>query len=188
MNKIILSLITISLFIVGCKKEPINPFEIKKQNIGLLTDSTTVKDLDAIFLNDSIVKFISGDEFTGSRNNIDVFEKGGKKLLTLVPSQSLDPLATIERIEIIDPRYKTEKNISILSTFKDVSTNYKISRINNLINSVVITVNEINANFVIDKEELPESIRYNMDLKIEVTHIPDTAKLKYFSLSWNNIK
>lgn len=170
----------------SCKKEQ-DPFQIGKQHIGLLTDSTQVKDLEVIFSNDSIVKFIGGDEFIGNRNNIDIFEKGGKKLMTLTPRQALESTAIIESIQIIDPRYKTNKNISVLSTFKDINSNYKISRIDNLISSVLITVNELNASFAIDKKELPANLRFDMDLKFEATHIPDNAKLKYFFVNWNDL-
>ena len=93
----------------------------------------------------------------------------------------------IENIQIIDTRYKTPKNISLLSTFKDLNTAYKISKISNLINSVLLTVNEINANFVIDKKELPANLRFDMNLNIEAIHIPDDAKLKYVFINWDTI-
>jgi hypothetical protein len=182
-----LGLIALTLILFCCKKEQ-NPFEIGKQNIGFLTDSTQVKDLESIFINDSITKFISGDEFAGGKNNIEIFEKGGKKLLVLSPKQALDSTSVIQNVQIIDPRYKTAENISILSTFKDISSAYKVSKFNNLINSIVINVNDINASFAIDKKELPANLRFDMNLKIEATHIPDNAKIKYFFINWNNLK
>ncbi|NMH87839.1 hypothetical protein [Flavivirga algicola] len=184
MYKPFLSLIILSFLFSSCKKKQ-DPFEIGKQHLGLLTDSTQVKDLKDIYVNDSLVKFIGGDEFTGSQNNIEIFEKGGKKLLALTPKQALDSTSTIESIQILDPRFKTNKGITTLSTFKDISSTYKISKINNLINSIHIIINELNASFVIDKEELPANLRFNMDVKIEATHIPDDAKIKYFFLNWN---
>lgn len=185
MHKSIFSIIILTLLFTSCNKEQ-NPFEISKQHIGLLTDSTQVKDLKAIYPNDSLVKFISGDEFTGNVNNIEVFEKGGKKLLTLTPKQALDSTSTIGSIRILDERYKTDKNITTASTFKDIQNNYKVSRISNLINSIVIAVDEINANFTIDKKELPANLRFDMDLKFEPTHIPDDAKVKYFFINWSH--
>ena len=185
MIKPLLSFIILAVLFTSCKKEQ-DPFQIGKQHIGLLTDSTQVKDLEVIFSKDSIVKFIGGDEFIGNKNNIDIFEKGGKKLMILTPRQALDSMAVIESLQIIDPRYKTNKNISVLSTFKDINSNYEISRIDNLISSVLITVNELNASFAIDKKELPANLRFDMDLKFEATHIPDNAKLKYFFVNWND--
>ena len=180
-----LGLLALNLLLLNCTKEQ-NPFEISKQHIGSLTDSTQVKDLKTIYTNDSIVKFISGDEFTGNINNIEIFEKGGKKLLILTPKQALDSTATIGSIRILDERFKTNKNLTTISTFKDIQANYKISRISNLINSIVIAVDEINANFTIDKKELPANLRFDMDLNFESTHIPDNAKIKYFFVNWNN--
>lgn len=185
MRKLVFSLVLITLLsLSSCGKEA-NPFEIGKQHVGLLTDSTQVKDLDKIFITDSISKFVSGDEFSGNINTIEIFEKNGNRLLVLTPREVLDSTSVIESVQIIDPRYKTEQDISTISTFKDISDAYKISRIDNLINSIVIFVNEINAAFTIDKKELPANLRFDMNLTIEETHIPDNAKVKYFFLNWN---
>lgn len=184
MNKSLLYLIIFTLVLTSCKKEQ-DPFQVSKQHIGLLTDSTQVKDLEALFVNDSIVNYIKGDEFIENESDIEVFEKGGKKLLILSPKQVLDSTSTIGSVQIIDSRFKTDKNISTLSTFKDIQDNYTVSRINNLINSIVVSVDEINASFTIDKKELPANLRFDMNLKIEKSQIPDTAKIKYFFVHWN---
>ncbi len=183
MYKLIFNLLTVSTLLVSCKKQ--DPFLINKQNIGLLTDSTQVKDLKLAFPNDSIVKFIGGDEFTGSINDIEVFEKGGKKLLTLTPRQALDSTSYIKEIQVLDARYKTSKGISTLSTFKDITSHYKISRISNLINSLVLSVDALNTSFIIDKKDLPANLRFDMSLKIEAAQIPNDAKIKYFFINWN---
>lgn len=177
------TLLVVLLLLVGCKKRQ-DPFLVEKQNVGLLTDSTQVKDLDMIYISDSIVKYIGGDEFTGDFNTIDIYNKEGGKLLELTPSQALDSTAIIENVRIMDNRFKTAKNISLFSTFKDISDNYTISRIDNLINSIVVSVNEINASFTIDKQELPANARFDMSLVIEETLIPDDAKIKYFMINW----
>lgn len=184
MKNYFIKILLISVIMVGCEKEQ-NPFQIAKQNIGLLTDSTQVKDLESVFINDSIVRYKGEGEFTGDISNIEIFSKEGKKMLVLSPSKIADSTSIINTVNILDSRFKTDKNISILSTFKDIQDNYKITRIDNLINSVVVTVNEINATFTIDKKELPANLRFDMKLKIEATHIPDGAKIKYFFINWN---
>jgi hypothetical protein len=174
-----------TLLFTSCAKDSApNPFLIEKNHIGLLTDSTQVKELDAIFSNDSVVRFIAGDEFAGSVNIIEVFEKNGKKLLDLSPKEALDSTSVISSVRVIDARYKTEKNISIISTFKELKEAYKISKVDNLINSIVVSVNEINASFTIDKKELPASMRFDMDMTIDVIQIPEKAKIKYFMVHW----
>ena len=186
MNKSLFPLMLLALIIVSCTTETKkDPFQIGKHHIGLLTDSTQVKDLELIFPTDSIIKNIKGDEFIEDNNDIEIYDTTtGKQLLTLTPTQSLDSTAVIKSIQIIDSRYKTDKNISTLSTFADIKNNYKISGISTLINAIVISVNEINASFTIDKKELPANLQFNMDLKIEAVQIPDNAKIKYFMLYW----
>jgi len=184
LKKIILLLVIISVF-SSCKKE-INPFLISKYNIGHLTDSTQVKDLESVFVNDSIVKYISGNEFTNNINDIEIYEKGGIQLLVLSPTQSLDSTATIRTVKVIDPRFTTAKGLSPNSTFKDIDTNYKISNIQNTLRNIIVSVNEINAYFTIDKSELPANMRFDMNLKIEVIQIPAEAKIKDFYFYWRD--
>ncbi|WP_290698855.1 hypothetical protein [Lacinutrix sp.] len=183
MKKTIFALLTISIVIASCKKE-VDPFSISKQNIGLLTDSTQVKDIKTIYAKDSIVKKIAGDEFLGSINDIEIYEKGGKHLLSLSPKEALDSTTTIGNIKIYDTRYKTKTGINTLSTFGDIKTNHKISNIENTLRNVVIFVNENNTFFTISKDELPSELRFDMSKKIEATNIPDTAKIKYFMVGW----
>ncbi|GAB4161826.1 MAG: hypothetical protein Tsb0033_19870 [Winogradskyella sp.] len=185
MKNTIFTILIVIMLITSCSKEkPVDPFLIKKHHIGLLTDSTTVKELDAVFSNDSVVRYVAGDEFTGSVNIIEIFDKSGKKLLDLSPKEALDSTSVISSVRINDERYRTEKNISLLSTFKDIKDNYKISKIDNLINTVVVSVNEINASFTIDKKELPSSLRFDMDATIDPIQIPEKAKIKYFMIHW----
>jgi hypothetical protein len=66
--------------LVACETKT-DPFAITKNSVGLLTDSTKVNALKVVFVNDSISKYIGGDEFTGSTNTISVYEKGTGILL-----------------------------------------------------------------------------------------------------------
>ncbi len=183
MKKLFFAAILTSIFFTSCEKE-VNPFIVSKHNIGILTDSTQVKALDIVYAKDSIVKKIAGDEFAGNVNGIEVFEKGGKKLLELSPSQALDSTATITSVKIFDARFKTEKGINVNSTFGDLKANHKISSIQNTLRNVVVFVNENNTFFTIDKKELPAELRFDTSKKIEAIQIPDSAKIKYFMVGW----
>ncbi len=185
MKNILFTILICAFLITSCAIESApDPFLISKNHIGLLTDSTQVKDLETIFSKDSVVRYIAGDEFIGSVNTIEVFEKGGLKLLDLSPEEALDSTSVISSVRIIDERYKTEKEISLLSTFEDINQAYKITKINNLINSIVISVAEINASFTIDKKELPASMRFDMNMTIDPIQIPGKAKIKFFMVHW----
>ena len=87
MKKIIVITLLAIVFVVSCEKEQ-DPFLISNKNIGFLTDSTQVKDLQSVFINDSISKYIDGDEFIGNINDINIFDKTGNLMLVLSPSQS----------------------------------------------------------------------------------------------------
>lgn len=182
MKKFYSILILLILCIYSCKKE-INPNLIGKQNIGLLTDSTQIKDLKAVFITDSIVTD-KPTEFSNS-SSIKILDKSGKKLLELTPIQGNDSTSVIESVQILDSKFKTAKGLNLLSTFKDIDNHYTISSIDNLINSVVISVNELNASFTIDKKDMPANTRFDRNLQIEPAMIPDNAKIKYFMIHWN---
>lgn len=184
MKKIILSLIVAGTLLASCSKEQ-NPFIIENQNIGMLTDSTAVNDLDMIFPNDSIVKLSNTEAFKSANYEIEIFDKTGNLLLVLSPNKMLDSSATISTIKVMDSRYKTAKGITTKSTFGDIQKNYKISSIQNTIKNVVVFVNDINAFFTIDKKELPASLQFDSNAKIEAIQIPETAKIKYFMIGWN---
>ena len=169
----------------SCQKEiKQDPFEVSKQHIGLLTDSTQVKDLQFVFKNDSIQRYIGGDEFTGNINEIEVYEKGGNKLLVLTPFEALDSTSTIKSVMIVDKRYRTLKGLNCHSTFKEIKDNYTISGIQSTLRNVIISIDDINVYFTIDKKELPESLRFDMNAKITSDVIPDTAKINNLYLQW----
>lgn len=178
---VILSLIALSL--TGCQKVT-DPFLVQNQNIGLLTDSTQVKDLKNIFSNDSLISPIAGDEFTGTLNTVEVFEKNGTHLLTIAPKQALDSTSTISNIKIRDARFKTKNGINATSNFGDIQSKYTITKIQNSFRSVSIFVQETDAFFLIDKSELPAEFRFDMNKTIESVNIPKTAKIKSFMLAW----
>lgn len=175
--------IAIALFIISCGKDE-DPFLIQKHQIGMLTDSTQVKDLKNIFKNDSVADYNGTTEFTRSINAIEVYDKNGTALLSLSPQRRRDSTALVSSVRILDPRYKTKEGISTSSTFKDINEQYNISKIDNLINSIVVSVKDINASFTIDKKELPSNLRFDRNITIEASQIPDNAKVKYFFVHW----
>ena len=160
-----------------------DPFKIQKQNVGLLTDSTEVRELKTIFEGDSIYNFKEDEEFTSNINTIEIFEKDGNPLLILTPERALDSTSKIGTVRFMDSRYTTEEGISSISTFKDITDAYEIKKIMNLINSVVVYVKGSTVTFTIDKKELPASARF-VDMEIDPIQIPDKAKIKYFMLHW----
>lgn len=176
---------TILLFILsGCNSKQ-DPYTIQKQSIGLLTDSTLVKEIQLSFPNDSISQFIGGDEFLGKSNIIKVYEKQTQKLLLeLTPKEALDSLSIIQNIRVMDPRFKTMKGLNKNATYQSVSSKYKVSSIQNTIRNLIISVDDMNLYFTIEKTELPENLRYEVGKKIEAVSIPPKARIKDFYIQW----
>lgn len=184
MRTVFLNLIVPIFTLIGCNSKP-DLYAIKKQSIGLLTDSTLVKDLELSFLNDSITQFIGGDEFLGKSNIIKVYEKGTEKLLLeLSPKEALDSLSTIQNVRVMDPRFKTIKGLNKNATFQIISSQYKVSNIQNTLRNLIVSVDEMNLYFTIEKSDLPENLRYDLHKKIEAVSIPPKAKIKDFYIQW----
>ena len=176
-------IIAFTLAFWSCEK-PFDRFLIGPENIGYLTDSTQVGQLKEVLIGDSIASYIGGDEFTGNINNIEVFDSEGNKLMVLTPVEALDSTSTVRTIRIIDNRYHTIEGITRSSTFGDLRGQYKISGIQNTLKNIIVSVDEINAYFTIEKTELPSNMRYDINMKIDPVQIPDRAKIKDFFIQW----
>jgi len=183
MLKKIIAIVSGTLLFIQCKEE-INPFLISNDSVGTLTRGMTIKEIDSTFAKDSIVKLYAQNEELPTQGEVEIYKKNGTKLVSISPVTNNDPDALISNFQFFDPRYKTDKGLNLSSTFKDIKANYKISNIETTISTVVIFIEDNDLFINIDKNELPENFRYNPNLVIDVTNIPDEAKIKYFMLSW----
>lgn len=164
-----------------------NKFEVSKAKVGEITAETTVKELDFIFKKDSIVKVLSegakGDNYFQDDDEYKIYEKGGKHLLTIVPKEQLDSTSTIKNIQIFDERFKTEKGLNVNSTFGEINSKNKINNIETSFSSATIFIDELNATFTIDKEEM--GLKEFTSQKISLEQIPDLAKTRSFIVWFN---
>ncbi len=183
MLKKIIAIVSVTILFIECKEE-INPFLISNDSVGALTRGMTIKEIDSIFPQDSIVKLYTQNEELPTQGEVEIYKKNGTKLISISPATNNDPDALISNFQFFDPRYKTDKGLNLSSTFKDIKANYKISNIETTISTVVIFLEDSDLFINIDKNELPENFRYNPNLVIDITNIPDEAKIKYFMLSW----
>jgi len=183
-NALIITALT-TLLSIQCtsKKEA---FTIANGKIGSLTSQTTVNQLRTVFANDSIVSLSNINPSDALQGDVEVFSKDGNKLLGLSPNNQNSPDATINTIRVYEARYKTSKGLSIKSTFKDIKDNYEISGIQTSIDAVVIFLKDSEVFVTIDKKELPENLRYNPNLTIDPSQIPQDATFKYLMISWED--
>jgi len=173
--------ILLVLVVNACaKKDP--TFLITETTVGPISKTTTLKVLEDLLPNDSIIRDTVETNVRSALKKVKIYEKGGMPLMVLTAAN--DSLKTIENIQVLDPRYSSEKGISLRSTFKDIQEKYTVKKIVTTMNSLVIFPKESNLYFTIDKTELPYNLRFNQP-NIEAVQIPDNAKIKYLMIGWN---
>lgn len=161
----------------SCQKD--TTFSITETSVGPLNQSTTVDQLQSVFAQDSIVRDTTMSALASSKK-IEVYEKGGKHLLTLTPSS--DSIPKIQNVRVMDPRYTAENGIGLSSTFSNIKKKFEIKKVVATLNSIVVFPKGSNLYFTIDKQELPDNLRFSTT--IEAVQIPDEAKVKYLMLGW----
>ncbi len=171
------------LLFIQCAEEK-DPFLISNNAVGNLTIGMKIKQVDSIFAMDSIVRLNPRQNESSTIGEVEIYEKGGEKLLLISPRDNYNPESLISSFQFFDDRYKTVKGLNINSTFKDIKDNYKIANIETTLSTVVVFLEDSDLFINIDKKELPENLRYNPNFVIEAVNIPDEAKIKYLILSW----
>lgn len=174
MNKLI-AILVLSFLFVQCGED--NNMVIKKNQLGKISKNTSIKELDKIFKNDSVVKFPEGEELF---REYRVYEKGGKQLLVFMPLIENDSIKGLELVKIYSDRYMTEKGVSVSSSFTDVDGNYTIDKIEPSFSSAILFVDEINATISLNKKDLN---LHEFDMRaIRKDQIPDEASINYITI------
>ena len=185
MNK---TLITISIFssllFIQCAEKK-DPFLISSEGVGHITPETMIQEIDSLFTQDSIVRLSPIEEAIGTQGDVEIYEKGGKKLLLISPASEKDPESPVANIQLFDERFTTDKGLNVNSTFKVVKDNYTVSNIERIYRAVVVFLEETDVYITLDEGELPAELRYNKNLTIEASSIPDDATFKYLMVGWD---
>lgn len=181
MKKIIF-IFAVSLLFINCQNE--TPYGIGKNKLGNLNASTTVDEVENLFPNDSVVRTKLNNRFKTQKQDIEVYNKEGDLLVVLEPRNNKDSTSTFKQARIVGKIFKTSKGFGPSSTFKDMYENYTISSIQNAISNVIVSVDELGVYASINKKYLPEELRYDLDIRIDATQIPDNAPFQYFWLSF----
>lgn len=170
-------LITLS----SCSSNASDPFYIGPDRVGKLQRNSNLSALDSIYATDSLVRDSSMIAM-GLNSSIQVFEKGGKLLLTLTPAG--DTLNRIGNVRVHDARFKTDEGISMESTFAEVSSKYEIQKIITSMKNLVILLKDTDVYITISREDLPSDLRFTSD-PIEAVQIPDNTPIKYLMIAWD---
>ena len=179
MKKIFL-LFIFPLLLTFCTPDREDPFLVGKDRVGKLLKTNRLAQLDSIYSQDSLVRD-SASLSLGRSSRIEVYETGGKHLLTLTPMA--DSLERIGNIRIWDPRFHTEAGIGLESTFGEIEKAHEIRKVVSSRSNILILLKDHPAYFTISREELPAALRYT-DTPIEAVQIPDGARIKYMMVGW----
>ena len=178
-------MLTVILVFTQCSRE--NKFLIKKNRVGLISNTDIIGEIESIFKNDSIAKFLSEGALGGvdtkylqEDDEYKIYSKEGKHLMTVVPKEQLDSSSTIKYIEIMDPEFITEKGLTLNSPFKDINLNYRIDKVETSLLSATLYIDELNATISLDKAEIVVNQFSTEEIKVE--QIPDMARIKYFTI------
>lgn len=159
-------------------------YVIKKSQVGLVSAITKVSELDKIFAKDSLVKpeYIENQSKYFSEDYM-VFAKNGDHLLTVKIENPTDSTSNIQSVQVFSGLYKTDRQISVDSYFKDLKENYEIGKVESTITSASVNVKDLNASFIIPNKDLgyPE---FSTN-KIMADQIPDNAKFRYITVWFN---
>lgn len=181
MKKIVIALV-VSVFFVNCQNE--SPYQISKNSLGNLNASSTIQEVETLFPNDSVVRTNMSNRFKTQKQDIEIYNKSGDLIAVLEPRKNADSTSTFKQARLTSEVFKTNKGFGPASTFKDMYENYTISSIQNAISNVIVSVDELGVYASINKKHLPEELRYDLDLTINATQIPDDAPFQYFWLSF----
>lgn len=182
MKKVIVLVFSI-VILASCDKSN-ETFGWSKDRVGVLSREALIFQLDSIYSNDSIVKSESQSDYDKQNGIIEIYEKGGKHLLSITPYTANDPSSKIAYVQIRDARFKTEKGITMNSTIKEIATAYKLGSIDLVIDDVQVRVDEQNFHFTIGASNLPDALKFDPTITVDKNMIPDNATPEYVFVSW----
>lgn len=175
----------ISLLFVKCSKE--NKFLIGKNRVGVISNQHTIADIDELYSKDSVVVRLSEGELGGEDTKYIqeddkylVYSKEGKHLVTIVPKKQHDSTSQIKYVEVMDSQFKTEKDVSLQTPFKEINLNYMINKVETSLSSATLYIDELNATLSLRKKDI--GVNEYSQQKVVLEQIPDLAKINHFTI------
>ncbi len=117
-------------------------------------------------------------------DDYEIYTRYGKHLLTLTPKFSGSMDQAIDRVKVVSPFFKTAKGININSSYQDIKNAYTINKIEPTRTHIVLTVDEIHAQFSIPKTGLQKGWWNKTTHRVDINKIPANARIDSFILWW----
>ena len=156
---------------------------ITTNSVGVFSKEMTISDVYKIIPKDQIkIKISTGEFEEDNYEDYEIYDSTGAKILILTPKKNGDLSSKINRILILDNRYKTKENIGLNSTYADLAKHYSTNKIYTDMDHIVIETADINAWFSIKKSDLLDG--WWDGNGIDRSKIPKTAKFDQLSIWW----
>lgn len=180
------TLLFLAILTVSCANKPADKADclVTENSVGVFKKGMTVQNVLDIVPKAQIKKVVDKDDYENSYDDYQYFDTHKIHLLTLTPPIQNDIQSKINRILILDNRFKTNKNIGLGSTYADLKSSYKITDIAPDLEHIVLTVGELNASFSINKKQLLDNWWDKNKKQIDSSKIPDTATFDTFVIWW----
>jgi hypothetical protein len=158
-------------------------FHISENRVGIFTKGMTISDVYNTIPKEQIKKKVGYGEFADDAyDDYEIYDSNGKKILILTPKQNGNINSKINRVSILDKRFKTTENIGLNSTFGDLAEYYSTDKISPDMEHIVLDINHINAWLTIKKTELQDG--WWNGKGIDKSKIPNTAKFDGITIWW----
>ena len=159
-------------------------FHISDNRVGIFSKGMTINDIYRTIPKEQIKKKVGYGEFADDTfDDYEIFDSDGKKLLVLTPKQSGNSDSKINRISVLDKRFKTTENIGLGSTYGELSKIYSIDKFSPDMKHIILNINHINAWFSIKKTELQDD--WWDGSGVDKSKIPSSAKFDGLTIWWN---
>lgn len=180
------TLLFFALLTISCAYMPVDnlDFLVTENSVGIFKNGMTVEGVLNIVPKAQIKKVVDKDGYENSYDDYLYFDKSKIHLLTLTTTLQDNSQSKINRILILDKRFKTHKKIGLGSTYSELKKNYKITDIGSDLEHIVVTVEELNAWFTINKNQLLDNWWDENKKQIDSSKIPDAATFDTFVIWW----
>lgn len=159
-------------------------FHISENRVGIFSKGMTIADLYNTIPKEQIKKKVGYGEFADDTyDDYEIYDSDGKKLLIVTPEQNGNTASKINRVSIVDSRFKTTEKIGLGSTFGALAKNYTMDDISPIMDHILLEIGHINARFTINKTELKDG--WWNEKRIDISKIPDTAKFDEIVIWWD---
>lgn len=164
----------------------VDSFLITPTHVGLFNKGMTIQEAMSLFPKQQVVQKRGYGEFEDDiYYDYQFYDPQNNHLLTLTPTMSMDMKQKINRVLIIDSRFRTNKKISLKSTYADLKKQYEVINYSPDMDHIVLTVDELNAWLSISKDYLEKGWWNEKEKKINPDKIPADAKFDSFVIWWN---